>query len=117
MDDSSSHHRSGDTICDTDVELTFKLDESTFQTVSNIPTLNSSCSEVGLGHTFTISEIEAYLKSKFGINCRILSKEEEATYTAKAFRYTSINHYNGKNLVDNHQNKKIIFTKGFIKSL
>ncbi|WP_291122174.1 T9SS type B sorting domain-containing protein [Empedobacter sp. UBA7620] len=56
----------GNTICDTDVELTFKLDESTFQTVSNIPTLNSSCSEVGLGHTFTISEIEAYLKSKFG---------------------------------------------------
>ena len=54
-------------------------------------------------------EILDYLKSKFGINCRILSKEEEATYTAKAFRYTSINHYNGKNLVDNHQNKKIIF--------
>lgn len=56
----------GNTICDTAVELTFKLDESTLQTVSNIPTLNSACSEVGLGHTFTISEIETYLKSKFG---------------------------------------------------
>lgn len=79
----------GNTICDTDVELTFKLDESTFQTVSNIPTLNSSCSEVGLGHTFTISEIEAYLKSKFsrtditfnGISDEFLRDNQSKTIT------------------------------------
>ncbi|NOJ76028.1 T9SS type B sorting domain-containing protein [Empedobacter stercoris] len=79
----------GNTICDTVVELTFKLDESTFQTVSNIPTLNSSCSEVGLGHTFTISEIEAYLKSKFsrtditfnGISDEFLTDNQSKTIT------------------------------------
>ena len=54
------------TICETTKELTFKLDESTFIKVDNIPTLDSSCSEVGLGYNFTISEIETYLTSKFG---------------------------------------------------
>ena len=54
-------------------------------------------------------DILDYLKSKFGINCRILSKEEEATYTAKAFRYTALNHHHGRSLVENHQDKKIIF--------
>ncbi|MGV0830468.1 T9SS type B sorting domain-containing protein [Empedobacter brevis] len=54
------------TICDTQVELKFNLDQSSFALINNIPTLNSGCKEVGLGHTFTISEIETYLKSKFG---------------------------------------------------
>ncbi|MCA4808339.1 gliding motility-associated C-terminal domain-containing protein [Empedobacter stercoris] len=56
----------GNTICDTTKELTFKLDKSSFDKVDNIPTLNSSCSEVGLGHIFTVLEIEDYLKNYFG---------------------------------------------------
>lgn len=56
----------GNTICDTIVELTFNLDESNFDKIDNIPTLNSTCSEVGLGYTFTIAKIETYLKSKLG---------------------------------------------------
>lgn len=53
-------------ICDTTVELTFNLNQSSFNKVENIETLKSSCSEVGLGYTFSKSEIENYLKAKLG---------------------------------------------------
>ena len=56
----------GNTICDTEVELTFNLDQSTFVINNNIPILKSTCSEVGVGHTFTVSEIENYLKTVLG---------------------------------------------------
>lgn len=55
----------GNTICDTEKELKFKLDESSFVKVDDIPMLHSSCSEVGAGHTFTVTEIEDYLKNYF----------------------------------------------------
>lgn len=51
-------------ICDTTTELAFNLDQSSFTKVENIETLKSSCSEIGLGYTFTKSEIENYLKVK-----------------------------------------------------
>jgi len=51
-------------ICDTTVELSFNLSQSSFSKVENIETLKSSCSEVGLGYTFSKSEIENYLKTK-----------------------------------------------------
>ena len=53
-------------ICDTEVELTFNLGVSSFVKVDNIPTLNSTCAEVGTGYIFTKTEIETYLKSKLG---------------------------------------------------
>ena len=53
-------------ICDTDVELTFNLGVSSFVKVDNIPTLNSTCAEVGTGYAFTKTEIETYLESKLG---------------------------------------------------
>ncbi|WP_313303997.1 T9SS type B sorting domain-containing protein [Empedobacter sp.] len=56
----------GNTICDTDVELNFSLDESTFIKVDNIPTLNSTCAEVGAGYMFAKADIESYLKKYFG---------------------------------------------------
>ncbi|MEG0930918.1 T9SS type B sorting domain-containing protein [Algoriella sp.] len=56
----------GNTICDTEVDLTFNLDKSTFVKVDNIPTLKSTCVEVGAGHTFTVSEIENHLKTVLG---------------------------------------------------
>lgn len=55
----------GNTICDTDVELTFELDESNFELDNDIPTFNSLCSEVGAGH-ITTTKIEDYLKNYFG---------------------------------------------------
>ncbi|MGU9937263.1 T9SS type B sorting domain-containing protein [Empedobacter brevis] len=54
------------TICDTQVELKFNLDQSSFALINNIPTLNSGCAEVGMGYTFTIAEIENYLKAQLG---------------------------------------------------
>ena len=54
------------TICDTQVELKFNLDQSSFALINNIPTLNSSCTEAGMGYTFTVTEIETYLKAQFG---------------------------------------------------
>jgi len=56
----------GNTICDTDVELGFKLDESTFVKVDNIQTLNSTCAEVGAGYIFQKADIESYLKTVLG---------------------------------------------------
>ncbi|MDM1523116.1 gliding motility-associated C-terminal domain-containing protein [Empedobacter sp. 225-1] len=56
----------GNTICDTGVELIFELDESNFDLDNDIPTLNSSCSEVGAGNIFKTLEIEDYLKKYFG---------------------------------------------------
>ncbi len=56
----------GNTICDTTKELTFKLDESTFIKVDNIPTLNSTCAEVGAGYIFAKANIESYLKTVLG---------------------------------------------------
>lgn len=54
------------TICDTQVELKFNLDQSSFALINNIPTLNSGCAEVGMGYTFTVAEIETYLKAQLG---------------------------------------------------
>ena len=54
------------TICDTQVELKFNLDQSSFALINNIPTLNSGCAEVGMGYTFTVIEIENYLKAQLG---------------------------------------------------
>ena len=56
----------GNTICDTDVELNFSLDDSTFIKVDNIPTLNSTCAEVGAGYMFAKAHIESYLKTVLG---------------------------------------------------
>lgn len=54
-------------------------------------------------------DILNYIKDKFKINCRVLSKDEEAVLTTKAFRYTGYYKENGKDLLDNHENKKILF--------
>jgi len=54
------------TICDTQVELKFNLDQSSFALINSIPTLNSGCAEVGMGYTFTVTEIETYLKVQLG---------------------------------------------------
>lgn len=54
------------TICDTQVELKFNLDQSSFALINNIPTLNSDCAEVGMGYTFTVTEVENYLKAQLG---------------------------------------------------
>lgn len=54
------------TICDTQVELKFNLDQSSFALINNIPTLNSGCAEVGMGYTFTVTKIENYLKAQLG---------------------------------------------------
>ncbi|MFV0200839.1 T9SS type B sorting domain-containing protein [Empedobacter falsenii] len=56
----------GNTICDTVVELNFSLDESTFIKVDNIPTLISTCAEVGAGYMFAKADIESYLKTVLG---------------------------------------------------
>ena len=56
----------GNTICDTVVELNFSLDDSTFIKVDNIPTLNSTCAEVGAGYMFAKAHIESYLKTVLG---------------------------------------------------
>lgn len=60
-------------ICDTTKELSFNLNQSSFTKVENIETFKSSCSEVGLGYTFTKSEIESYLKVKLNRNDIIFS--------------------------------------------
>jgi serine/threonine protein kinase len=54
-------------------------------------------------------EILKYIKNKHKINCRILSKEEEAFITAKAFRYSGYNKENGRKILENHENKNIAF--------
>lgn len=61
------------TICDTTVDLTFDLGQSTFIKVDNIPNFNSTCSEVNSGYTFTKTAIETYLKSKLGNNIAAFS--------------------------------------------
>ena len=53
-------------ICDTQRELRFNLNKSSFVKVNSIEVLKSSCTEVGAGKTFTKIDIENYLKSKLG---------------------------------------------------
>jgi len=72
------------TICDTQVELKFNLDQSSFALINNIPTLNSTCSEVGAGHTFTVTEIETYLKAQLGRNDVTFSGITEQVLTDNA---------------------------------
>lgn len=77
-------------ICDTEVELTFNLGVSSFVKVDNIPTLNSTCAEVGTGYTFTKTEIETYLKSKLGradITFEGVGNETLAANASKTIRF------------------------------
>lgn len=68
-------------ICDTTKELSFNLNQSSFTKVENIETFKSSCSEVGLGYTFTKSEIESYLKVKLNRNDIIFSGVNDVVLT------------------------------------
>ncbi|WP_313580277.1 T9SS type B sorting domain-containing protein [Chishuiella sp.] len=61
------------TICDTTVNLTFALSQSSFVKVDNITNYNSTCSDDGVGFTFTKAAIETYLKSKLGNNITAFS--------------------------------------------
>lgn len=61
------------TICDTTVNLTFALRQSSFVKVDNIANYNSTCSDVGAGFIFTEAAIETYLKSKLGNNIAAFS--------------------------------------------
>lgn len=79
------------TICDTTVDLTFDLGQSTFIKVDNIANYNSTCSDVGAGFTFTEAAIETYLKSKLGndiaafsgISDKTLSDNQSTTISFK----------------------------------
>lgn len=67
------------TICDTSVNLTFALNQSSFVKVDNIANYNSTCSAVGAGFTFTKIAIETYLKSKLGNNIAAFSGISDKT--------------------------------------
>ncbi|WP_313374503.1 T9SS type B sorting domain-containing protein [Chishuiella sp.] len=67
------------TICDTSVNLTFALNQSSFVKVDNIANYNSTCSAVGAGFTFTKTAIETYLKSKLGNNIAAFSGISDVT--------------------------------------
>lgn len=54
-------------------------------------------------------DILNYLENKFSIKCQILSKDEEAVLTTKAFRYTALANDNGKRFLDGHENKNIAY--------
>lgn len=103
----------GNTICDTIVELTFNLDESNFDKIDNIPTLNSTCSEVGLGYTFTIAKIETYLKSKLGrtdITFNGISDETLSDNQSKTIRFKV--KINGENCFSEEMSLKLqVITK------
>ena len=103
----------GNTICDTVVELTFNLDESNFDKIDNIPTLNSTCSEVGLGYTFTIVKIETYLKSKLGrtdITFNGISDETLSDNQSKTIRFKV--KINGENCFSEEMSLKLqVITK------
>lgn len=103
----------GNTICDTDVELTFELDESNFELDNDIPTFNSTCSEVGLGYTFTIVKIETYLKSKLGrtdITFNGISDETLSDNQSKTIRFKV--KINGENCFSEEMSLKLqVITK------
>lgn len=53
-------------------------------------------------------EILELLKKKYRINCQILSKDEEAHITSKAFLYSGGIKEGGKKLLNNQENKNIL---------